>query len=429
MRNFCLPKEALRDISALFTQKDLLGEPSKWHVKDVEHLGRLVFSLSTKQINSIPLTVLTKDTVEQVLVGQKLWEDSTVGRACVIRCMDLQRQRQQTESLLRGIVKARNRRSKVPVPSCADIKGTFPSAWTPLQLKRMSQESLKKCVEVFGQDSSLSSEQRHTLWVKLRKSFSPVRALQADQVLSLGSIVTEMGEKELQETNLTDPGVLAHLGTLTEWSHKKMRAVIVSVMRKRKQKIEQLTAVDLSTFGHLICGLYPSEIKRLSPYNLSMAVLFLREMSLPCTEQQMEALTGCLSRPEAFGPVSTWGPEVFTEIGTLAAGLEDMVLSALVQEQVEGLTPEAISLMSPQKLSVVFSVLQLSWLSTEQAWAVTEEQWAELDPEHRHVVSLARYEGDALLELRERNLAPSAVNTNSLVILSLALCLLLWQVI
>lgn len=51
-------------------------------------------------------------------------------------------------------------------------------------------------------------------------------------------------------------------------------------------------------------------------------------------------------------------------------------------------------------VQVVFSVLQLSWLSTEQAWAVTEEQWAELDPEHRHVVSLARYEGDALLELR-----------------------------
>lgn len=32
----------------------------------------------------------------------------------------------------------------------------------------------------------------------------------------------------------------------------------------------------------------------------------------------MEVLTGRLSRPEAFGPVSAWGPEVFIEIGTLA---------------------------------------------------------------------------------------------------------------
>ncbi|KAL7406680.1 hypothetical protein ABVT39_024498 [Epinephelus coioides] len=424
MRSFCLPKEALRDISALLTQKDLFGEPSKWQVGDVEHLGRLVFSLSTKQINSIPLTVLNKDTVEQVLVGQSRWEDSMVGAVCVTQCMDQHRQRQQTQSLIRGIVKARSRRAKVPVPSCADIRGTFPSAWTSTQLSRMSPEDLKQCLEVFAQDASMSSEQRRALWVKLRQSFSPVRELRADQVLALGPVVTEMGERELHDATLTDLGVLAHLGTLTDWSPKKMRAVILGVMRKRKLKVEQLSAVDLATFGHLMCGLYPSEMKKLNPYNLSMAVLFLRETSLPCTEQQMEALTSLLSRPEAFGQVSAWGPEVFTEIGTLAVGLEDMVLSALVQEQVEGITPEAITLMSPKKMAVVFSAVQMSWLSAEQAWAVTEEQWAELDSEQRHAVGLARYEGDVLLEQRGRNSAPAA---DSFTVRSLALCLLFWQ--
>ncbi|KAF3686384.1 Stereocilin Precursor [Channa argus] len=401
IRSFCLPKEALRDISALLTQKDLFGEPSKWQAGDIEHLGRLVFSLSTKQINAIPLTVLNKDTVEQVLVGQWHWEDSVVGAVCMTQCMDQHHQRQQTQNLIRGIVKARSRRAKMPVPSCADIRGTFPSAWTPTQLSRMLLEDLKQCVEVFGQDALLSPEQRRALWLKLRQSFSPVRELRADRVLALGSVVTEMGERELQEADFSDLGVLAHLGTLTAWSPKKMRAVILGVMLKRKQKVEQLTVVDLATFGHLICGLYPSEIKRLSPYNLSMAVLFLREMSLPCTEQQMEALTSRLFRPEAFGPVSAWGPEVFTEIGTLAAGLEDMVLSALVQEQMEGITPEALSLMSPKKMAVVFSAVQLSCLSPEQAWAVTKEQWGELDTSQRHAVELARYEGDVVLEQRD----------------------------
>lgn len=33
-------------------------------------------------------------------------------------------------------------------------------------------------------------------------------------------------------------------------------------------------------------------------------------------------------------------------------GLEDMVLSALVQEQVEGITPTAIALMAPRKMAV-----------------------------------------------------------------------------
>ncbi|XP_069030487.1 stereocilin [Embiotoca jacksoni] len=429
IKSFCLPKEALRDISALLTQQDLLGEPSKWQVEDVEHLGRLMFALSIKQINSIPLAVLNKDIVEQVLVGQRRWEDSVVGGVCITQSVDQHRHRQQTQSLIRGIVKARSRRAKVPVPSCADIRGTFPSAWTSTQLSRMSQEQLKQCVEVFGQDPSLSSEQRRTLWVKLRQSFSPVKELRADQVLVLGSVVTEMGERELQDTSLIDLGVLAHLGTLTDWSPKKMRAVILSVMRKRKLKVDQLSVDDLAALGHLICGLYPSEIKRLSPYNLSMAALFLRDTSLTCTEQQMEALTSCLSRPEAFGPVNTWGSDVFTEIGTLAAGLPDMVLSALLKEQVEGIAPEAIALMSPKKIAVVFSSVQLSWLSAEQAWAVTEEQWEELDTEQRHAVGLARYEGDVLLELRGRNSAPAVPNTHSFTSCSLALCLLLWQLI
>lgn len=47
-----------------------------------------------------------------------------------------------------------------------------------------------------------------------------------------------------------------------------MRAVVLGVIRKRKLKVEQLTDVDMATFGHLICGLYPLEIKRLNPYNL-----------------------------------------------------------------------------------------------------------------------------------------------------------------
>lgn len=118
-----------------------------------------------------------------------------------------------------------------------------------------------------------------------------MRQLRADQLLSLGALVTEMSEQELHHISSTNPAVLAHLGTLTDWSLKKvqfqspqpadgrsasarlcllsqMRAVISGVLRKRKLKVEELTAVDLATFGHLICGLYPSEMKRLSGHNL-----------------------------------------------------------------------------------------------------------------------------------------------------------------
>lgn len=48
----------------------------------------------------------------------------------------------------------------------------------------------------------------------------------------------------------------------------QMRAVISGVLRKRKLKVEQLTAVDLATLGHLICGLHPSEMRKVSAHNL-----------------------------------------------------------------------------------------------------------------------------------------------------------------
>lgn len=46
---------------------------------------------------------------------------------------------------------------------------------------------------------------------------------------------------------------------------------------------------------------------------------------------------------------------------------------------------------------MVFSARQLSWLNSEQASAVTEEQWEKLDNEQKQALSMALYEGDAML--------------------------------
>ena len=46
------------------------------------------------------------------------------------------------------------------------------------------------------------------------------------------------------------------------------------------------------------------------------------------------------------------------------AGLEDMVLSALVQEQMEGLIPEAIALIPPTKMAVSLSLVHLRILKS-----------------------------------------------------------------
>ncbi|KAJ8340304.1 hypothetical protein SKAU_G00349370 [Synaphobranchus kaupii] len=103
LKGYCLPQDILTEVARVLTDRGLFGEPSSWTVGEVEHAGRLVLALSPRQISSIPLDVLSSETVEQILEAERSWEDSKVGRACG----RLQEQRQRRESLLRGIVKGR----------------------------------------------------------------------------------------------------------------------------------------------------------------------------------------------------------------------------------------------------------------------------------------------------------------------------------
>lgn len=107
------------------------------------------------------------------------------------------------------------------------------------------------------------------------------------------------------------------------------------------------------------------------------------------------------------------------------AGIPDLALSALLREQIQGLTPLAISVIPAPKFAVskdglgsgvitrepepkvgytgytdiwphpqvVFSPTQLSSLTNVQAVAVTPEQMAFLSPEQRQAVAWAQHEG------------------------------------
>ncbi|XP_041075469.1 stereocilin-like [Polyodon spathula] len=111
-------------------------------------------------------------------------------------------------------------------------------------------------------------------------------------------------------------------------------------------------------------------------------------LRLDCTEEQLGALAKLLTHSLAFGPVSSWGPEVFIEIGGIAAGLEDFVLSSLAKEQIEGLTPLAISMIPPQKFSVVFSQDHIRMFSYEQGTALTSSQLKSLNSLQQTALSM-----------------------------------------
>lgn len=51
---------------------------------------------------------------------------------------------------------------------------------------------------------------------------------------------------------------------------------------------------------------------------VSKAVLWLGRLNVSCSEDQLQAVVSLLSGAPLFGPVSSWGPEVFLEIGAFA---------------------------------------------------------------------------------------------------------------
>uniref|UniRef100_A0A8C4TMK9 Stereocilin n=1 Tax=Erpetoichthys calabaricus TaxID=27687 RepID=A0A8C4TMK9_ERPCA len=288
--------------------------------------------------------------------------------------------------------------SPEPIPSCSDLKGTFPAAWTAGQFLGMLEQELLDCLDVLGQDPELSAEQRKALWDRLKQMYVPLRSVKPEQILQLGWIVTQLSDKELQELDLSHLEIVAYMGQFDQWTPKQMRAIVLNYLKRSGQSIENLEMSKLVSFGFFICGLSPTEISRLDP----KSALFLGELNLGCSELQAEALTTRIMLSDAFGPVSEWGPEIFMEIGTLAAGLPDVVLSSLIREQFEGLTPAAIGLMPASKFAVVFSPVHLSWMTPEQARAVTPHQWIELNSEQSQAVSMAQYEGELIQEQRGR---------------------------
>ncbi|XP_069654898.1 stereocilin isoform X4 [Haliaeetus albicilla] len=293
--------------------------------------------------------------------------------------------------------------SAAPVPSCADMRATFPAVWSAAQLAAMAPQQLEGCLGLLSQDTALRPDQLRAVLGQAQRLWGSTGTLEPAQTLRLGRLATQLGEPELRELLLPDWGALSALGELDSWSPEQMRAVVSAFLRQRGVSAQDLGLPELVALGHLICGLSAAELRGLDSQELSKAAPFLGSLSLRCTEQQVEVLAAHLTSSAAFGPAATWGPEIFAEVGTLAAGLPDIVLSALVPEQIWALTPRAIAAVPAPKFAVVFGPAQLRTLSSTQAAAVTlgQRQW--LSSTQRQALASAQHEGQAAQDSQGRS--------------------------
>uniref|UniRef100_A0A663DY71 Stereocilin LRR domain-containing protein n=1 Tax=Aquila chrysaetos chrysaetos TaxID=223781 RepID=A0A663DY71_AQUCH len=376
LQDTCLAAEVGAELGRLLLSEQALGTPPGWRLPTLQQLGRLVFLLPLESLRAIPRDLLSRDTVEQLLQSQRDWEQSELGHLCHPPGT-LGEGPNPQEVLVAPLVTPAQASSAAPVPSCADMRATFPAVWSAAQLAAMAPQQLEGCLGLLSQDTALRPDQLRAALGQARRLWGSTGALEPAQTLRLGRLATQLGEPELRELLLPDWGALSALGELDSWSPEQMRAVVSAFLRQRGVSARDLGLPELVALGWV------------------KAAPFLGSLSLRCTEQQAEVLAACLTSSAAFGPAATWGPEIFAEVGTLAAGLPDIVLSALVPEQIWALTPRAIAAVPAPKFAVVFGPAQLRTFSSTQAAAVTlgQRQW--LSSAQRQALASAQREGQA----------------------------------
>ncbi|XP_020864935.1 stereocilin [Phascolarctos cinereus] len=400
LQNFCLGEPFATELGCLLLRESAFGRPELWSRDEVEQAGRLVLTLSSQAILLLPREALGPETLERLLERQQSWEQSRTGQLCGVPELGLRK-----AALVTGVVQAEAEDEPDPVPTCADVRGTFPAAWSATQIAEMGLPDFEDCLGLFAKDHGLGPEELRAAMGKAKEMWGPPQGFHPEQILQLGQLLIGLGERELQEVILIDWAVLGALGQLEGWSKNQLQAIVSTFLRQSGRHVRNLDFIHLTALGHAICGLRPDEIQHINSREFSKAVLFLGSLPLQCSEEQLEALAHLLVLPGGFGLVSNWGPEIFTEVGSVAAGLPDLALSALLRGQIRGLTPLAIAVMPAPKFAVVFSPVQLSGFTSAQALAITPEQMAFLSPEQRQAVIWAQYEGKENLEQLGRNTA------------------------
>ncbi|CAM9407837.1 unnamed protein product [Lampetra fluviatilis] len=403
LHGYCLPAPTLDALGLILTQNDALGGADMWSLATVEQLGRLVLALPLEDIYQLPKEVLSMEVVEFVLRAQWRWEANAVGRACTRRLGERARLGLLSKARALAERSSHMEHGQRGAPTCADIKATFPAVWTPGQLVRMSGKDFYDCLETLGADEYLSPEQLTAIMQRVGQLHGGAARLPPTMIQQLGRAATRLTPRELLELDLTDPAALASLGALEGWDRKQLVAGFRSFVQRSGSSVAEMDSTDLVMLGHFICGMTPTDISRINARQYSRAALAIGRLSLRCTEAQLNSLVKVAMSSSAFGLPSNWGLEVFTEIGSVAVGLPDVVLSALVKEQIEGLTSTAIAIMPPRKFAVVFEVSSLQHFTAAQAEAVTDEQLEQLSPLQRHALLNVRHRGEAVPDGRGRS--------------------------
>ncbi|XP_028999497.2 stereocilin [Betta splendens] len=390
LRGFCYSSSKMDILARILQEPATFGPVNNWNQTTLNQVDWFLLFLPNDELQDISLALMTVGRIERLFLSHRQWERGAVGSHCWSdneKAAFFQKQQFVLQFFL-GFLILNFQTPTIMVPTCEMLQTTLPAAWPPNTLTSMPTPAFLNCLELMGQDSFLASYQRSQLLKKVKQIYGPASSLSQSVIAQLGVLALEMTEAELSSLRLTERRSIAAMGAISAWSSRQLAALFTTILISTKQSPSQLDSSTLVSLGYIVCGAKSTDMSLFNAIEFSKAVLQLGRLTLSCSEDQLAALVGLLTNSLAFGPISSWGTDVFIEIGVMAAGLPDLAMSALVKEQIEGITPSAISMIQPSKFGVVFSQTQISMFSYEQAAAVTNEQLAVLSDLQRTALAM-----------------------------------------
>ncbi|XP_070688083.1 stereocilin [Pempheris klunzingeri] len=427
LQRLCYSSRKMDVVARILQEPAVFGPVNNWNQTTLSQVDRFLFFLPDKKLQEISRALMTVGRIEKLFMSQHQWERGSVGS----QCSDMDERRKLFErqqfvlQFFLGFLKINHNSPTPMVPTCEILHTTAPSAWTSSSLTSMSSSAFSNCLELMGHDPFLATYQHRQVLKKVKQMYGPVSSFSQSLISQLGGIALELSLEELSSLRLTERRTIAAMGAVSSWNSRQLAALFGTVLNSTKQSPSQLDSSTLVAMGHIVCGAKTTEINFFNAVEFSKAVLWLGQLRLSCSEEQLQALVELLSHSLAFGSMSAWESDVFIEIGVLAAGLPDMAMSALVKEQIEGITPMAISAIPSDKFAVVFHQTQISMFSYEQAAAVTEEQLSALSDVQRTALAmvLTPWE-DRPVDFRGRSLGRALSHSPLCLILGLLMLLI-----
>ncbi|XP_056609124.1 stereocilin [Triplophysa dalaica] len=388
LQGFCYNANKRDLVARMLEEKGTFGLVQNWTSDTLNQVDRFLFFLPKETIQLIPATLMSLERIERLFQGQQRWEVGERGSLCEQKPSELFEKKQFVLQYFLGFLKIGRSTFTGLIPSCESLHMTQPAAWSIDSIRNMPAAAFRRCLELVGQDPFFSSFQLSVLLTKAKEVYGPPSTFNTSVISQLGRIATLLSAEELASLKLSEIQSISAVGAINIWTSRQMKTIFSTVLNSTRKTPVQLDSSTLVALGHIVCGIETPVIRSLNPTEFSKAVLWLSRLRLSCSEEQLQAMIGLLSHSSVFGPVSSWGTDIFIEIGAIAAGLPDMSMSALVRDQIEGLTPLAISLIPANKFAVVFNQAQIQMFTYEQAFAVTDRQRSALSPVQETALSM-----------------------------------------